>query len=78
MEKFKNENYEFYVYYKFGGIGQDEYYFLPEYYDPQLILEAKVYDADLEMLTNGDQLVSTLLALERYTEYVKTKLSLVN
>lgn len=74
LEKFKNENYEFYVYYKFGGVGKDDYYFLPENCDPQLVLEAKVYDADLDLLTNGDYLITSLLALERYSEYVQTKL----
>jgi hypothetical protein len=74
MEKFKTDNKEFIECYCNGKSELTTYFFLRKYYDPRNILDAKIYDGDAAFMTNGDHPAAMLLALERYEQYVETKM----
>jgi hypothetical protein len=74
LEKFKTDNKGFIECYYNTESELTPYFFLRKYYDPRNIFEAKIYDADTAFTTNGDYLVATLLALERYLQYVEMKM----
>lgn len=74
LEKFKTDQKEFLECYQNDQCELISYYFLRKYYDPKNILDAKIYDADTSIITNGDPLVASLFALERYKEYAEEKL----
>ena len=75
LQKFKEEQEEFYIYYKVGCTARDEDYFVRANNDFSNFIEAKVYDLNSDAATSGDQLVSGILALERYNAYVQEQLT---
>ena len=75
LEKFTIDQKEFLeCYYNKDCHMMTTYYFLRKYYEPRNILDAKIYDADASIMTNGDSLVASLLALERYKQYAEEQL----
>lgn len=75
LEKFEEENRSFIDWYHNDRCKLDRYYFLRKYYSCANELETKMYDAGTDAVTNGDCLVATLLALQRYENFVKDRLS---
>lgn len=73
-EKFINKNKAFCDYYKNGNTENDEEYFTRANNDLSNFLEAKAHDLDSKASTSHDYLVATILALEKYSEYVSKKL----
>jgi len=65
----------FYRYYKSGDTQHDEQYFTRAGSDAGLLPEAKVYDRDANAATGYDHLITSILALERFTQYVNEKLA---
>lgn len=69
LEKFIAENRNFYVYYKEDCTDKDA-----EYFTQTNLQHSSVPEPDAKADSSYDPLVSTLLALERYNEYVHTEL----
>lgn len=69
-EKFAAEHAEFYAYYKGGSSSSDELYFVRRNSDLSNFPRAKVYDLDQGATTSHDGLVSTIMALERYMNFI--------
>jgi hypothetical protein len=73
--KFEEENRSFIECFRSDGCNLNRFYFLRKYYTCTNELEISLYDADLDVVTNGDPLVATMMALERYKEFVKERLA---
>jgi hypothetical protein len=73
--KFEEENRSFIECFRSVGCELNRFYFLRKYYTCTNELEISLYDADLDVVTNGDPLVATMMALERYKEFVKERLA---
>lgn len=74
MEKFKEENRDFYAYYKAGCTCEDEKHFTRACNDLGNLLVVRVYDMDERASTSHDHLIANVLALEEYEKYVEEKL----
>jgi hypothetical protein len=74
LDTFKVEQKEFADCYYNQRKDRDAYYFLRRFYKEEHLPEVQVGEADRLALTNGDPLVGTLLALERYKMYVEGQL----
>lgn len=73
LKRFISENQRFYFYYKTGCTEKDQLYFTREGCDPGYT-SPKVYDTDNNASTSHDHLIASILALERYTSFVKKEL----
>ena len=78
LQRFITENEEFCGYYKKGDSSLDEIYFLRKNSDLSNFPRARVYDLDEKATTSHDSLVSTLLALERYMDFIKEELNVLH
>jgi hypothetical protein len=76
LEKFRNENQEFYEYYKKGYTDKDELYFMRANADLRNVLKAGAYDdINIAVATSHDWMVARIQALEKYSEYVRAELN---
>lgn len=75
LSDFIGEHEAFYQYYKNGDTHHDEQYFTRARSHPERLPEAKVYDRDANATTGYDHLITSILALERFTVYVEEKLA---
>lgn len=73
LERFIEENMDFYSYYKNGGTEMDKLYFLREANQTGNGKAFKDYDNE-QTATSHDPLIATILALERYHAYVQEQL----
>lgn len=71
MEKFIKANQDFYEYYKSGKSDKDAIFFTRENSDLSNFLKAKPYDLETNATTSHDYLVSGILALEKYQNYLQ-------
>jgi len=69
LDKFIAEHRNFYEYYKAGETDKDKWYFTRTYLN-----NSSVNEPDARASSNHDHLISSLLALERYHEFVQTEL----
>ncbi|MDF2192268.1 RteC domain-containing protein [Paraflavitalea sp. CAU 1676] len=72
--RFFAEHETFYKYYKAGLTEMDTIYFVRANNDPTLVPAAKAYDIAPEATTSHDHLVASIIARERYMEYVQRQL----
>jgi hypothetical protein len=72
LEKFKAEQKKFLDCYCKGN-RETEFYFLRKNYKAENLFESRIY-VDTSITTNGDPLVASLLALERYKGYTDEQL----
>lgn len=70
LEKFREENGEFYRYYKSGLSCKDDLFFVRTDDEFDELTEPRVYDMEPKARTSHDYLVSMLLALEDYQKWV--------
>jgi hypothetical protein len=77
LEKFTNENAEFYLYYKNGETFMDEEYFVRENSDLSNFQHAPPYDLDEKVATSHDYLIAKLKALEQYSEFVDQEMQIL-
>ena len=75
LERFKTANQVFIRCYKEDEHERQPWFFLRKCYVPESTVDTRIYDADISTSTNGDCLVATLLALEKYKEYAKSKMN---
>lgn len=75
LDDFIREHEAFYRYYKSGDTRHDEQYFIRAGSPPEHLHGAKIYDRDANATTGYDHLVTSILALERFTVYVDEKLA---
>jgi len=75
LRDFIREHETFYQYYKSGGTQLDEQYFTRANSHPERLPDAKVYDRDTNATTGYDHIITSILALEKFTEYVEEKLA---
>jgi hypothetical protein len=74
MEKFIEKYKDFYLYYTQGDTDKDGQYFLRSAGDPDASGEGNLPDPERESTTSYDELVASILALERYVLYVDNEL----
>lgn len=74
LENYLTENKSFVRCYRDEACELLPFYFLRRFYLPGQATQVKIYDDDNGNLTNGDPLVSTLLALIQFQQYVYKKL----
>ena len=74
-EKFKTENALFYLYYKKGATHHDKKYFTRQKKETGKCPGTKLHDIDEAVATSHDHLVTSIMALEKYTPYVKNELN---
>ena len=70
LDRFINQNAEFYLYYKSNCTEQDEIYFLRinnKSLDKSML---RPYDNEVQARTSHDHLVATIMALEKYDVYL--------
>jgi hypothetical protein len=70
LKKFISAHLSFYIYYKTGASYLDAVYFTQSAV-PDSCLFAKVYNINPRFISSHDHLVSTLLALEKYTAWLQ-------
>ena len=70
LEKFSQEHDEFYACYKSGCTAHDRDWFVRTREDQESINGNKGYDREEKATSSHDHLVASLLALERYHDYV--------
>ena len=73
LEKFIEENKEFYEYYKTGKTDKDAFFFLRKN-NLNNFLTGKTYELDGKAMTSHDYLVTDLLALEKDKDHVSQQL----
>jgi hypothetical protein len=73
LERFREEQAEFYQYYQNGSTARDHYYFRAS---PGISPRYSFGDFNSSFFSVGDALVSWLLALERYCSFVATQTEL--
>lgn len=78
FNKFVERNRLFYWYYKNGRTDRDKEWFVKVKKESTGLQENKITPADEEIATSHDHLIATLLALERYDEYIKERLLELN
>ena len=71
LDKFKEANHDFYVYYTSGANHNDAAWFTRANNDGGNFLKAKPHDLDCNSATRYDYLVSTLIALEKYAVFLQ-------
>lgn len=74
LERFKAANQAFIRCYEDDEIKMQSYFFLHKNYQLETVTNVRIYDVDSSLSTNGDWLVATLLALERYKSYAEKKI----
>ena len=72
--RFFAEHESFYKYYKAGMTEMDTIYFVRANNDPTMVFAAKAYDIAPEASTSHDHLVASIIARERYMEYVNRQM----
>lgn len=76
--RFFSEHESFYQYYKAGMTEMDTIYFVRANGDPTLLPTSKAYDIAPEATTSHDHLVASIIARERYLEYVNRQLQRIH
>jgi hypothetical protein len=76
--RFFSEHESFYKYYKTGMTEMDTIYFVRANNDPTIVLTAKAYDIAPEATTSHDHLVASIIARERYMEYVNLQMQQIS
>jgi hypothetical protein len=74
LKRFISDNLGFVVYYKDCKKNRDEQFFLREHLDVSNLPEVRLFEIGNGDSTNCDHVVSRLLALEKYSEYINTKI----
>jgi hypothetical protein len=77
LERFVAENNDFYNYHRNNQTDLDAFYFLRSQYNPHFHTKLKLYAGMENAVTNGDVLLSMLMALERYESYAAEKVRLL-
>jgi hypothetical protein len=73
-KRFFIEHESFYKYYKNGMTEMDTIYFVRANGDPTIVQTSKAYDIDPVAATSHDHLVASIIARERYLEYVNQQM----
>lgn len=77
-KRFFSEHESFYKYYKAGLTEMDTIYFVRANNDPTLLPATKAYDIAPEATTSHDHLVASIIARERYMEYINRQMQQIN
>ena len=72
LDKFAAANHDFYQYYKSGATDFDDLWFVRANNDGGNFVKAKPHDIDSAAATRYDYLISSILALEKYVDYLCT------
>ena len=76
--RFFTEHESFYKYYKAGMTEMDTIYFVRANNDPTILPASKAYDIAPEATTSHDHLVASIIARERYMDYVNQQLQRIH
>jgi hypothetical protein len=74
LRRFKTQNKTFLQCYRDDQSKQAPFFFLRKYNNLRTVQYSRLYDSDVSISTNGDWLIATLMALERYRHYAMKKL----
>jgi hypothetical protein len=74
LRRFRAENKDFIQCYSNHQSKQAPYFFLRKHYNLKPVQFTRLYDSDASISANGDWLVATLLALEKYRHYAMKQL----
>jgi hypothetical protein len=75
LMRFRDENEDFYNYYKRGDTDYDETWFLRSNSDLSNFLTAASYDLDVKANTSHDWMIARIMALEKYDVYVRKEMA---
>ena len=78
LKRFRLENEEFFDYYKAGRTDMDEEYFVRRNSDLSNFPKARVYDLEEKAATSHDPLVSMIIALERYIQFIEEEMKVLH
>jgi hypothetical protein len=74
VQDFFTNHASFYDYYKSTGTHLDSLYFLREAFKPDQYKFTKLYDIGSDMITSHDHLVASIIAREKFQEYILRRL----